>query len=137
MDVTRSEEELAVAIEPRHAGSIRVRKLVENRSSEQIVRRSREDAETERVPADDADTGEVITYDDGSISIPVLEERLVVEKRLVVKERVVVRKHTVTEEYVIEADLRNERIEVDADHQVAERVHADDDPSSSAINSSE
>ena len=45
-----------------------------------------------------------------------------VEKRLEVRERIIVRKHTVTEELVAEADLRRERVEVDADPQVRSRV---------------
>jgi sporulation protein YlmC with PRC-barrel domain len=52
---------------------------------------------------------------DGSVSIPLFEERLVVRKELVVRERVVIRKRTVTEEHRIEADLRSERIEVEGD----------------------
>ena len=54
------------------------------------------------------------TLPDGSISIPVFEEQLVVTKRLVVRERVIVRKHTVYEEQVVTADLRRERLEVEA-----------------------
>ena len=50
---------------------------------------------------------------DGSISIPLFEERLVVVKELVVRERVVVRKRTVTEHERIEAELRTERIEIE------------------------
>jgi stress response protein YsnF len=57
----------------------------------------------------------VETLPDGSVSIPVFEEQIVVTKRLVVRERVIVRKHTVYEDHVVTADLRRERLEVVAD----------------------
>jgi stress response protein YsnF len=52
-----------------------------------------EHAEVERqAPADpSADSGEVEVLPDGSLSIPVFEEELVVQKRLVVRERIIVR----------------------------------------------
>jgi uncharacterized protein (TIGR02271 family) len=75
----------------------------------------------ERAPAAEpraGDSGQVEYRADGSVSIPIFEEELVCEKRLVVKERIVVRKETVTEDQVVEADLRRERVEVDADPEV-------------------
>jgi uncharacterized protein (TIGR02271 family) len=83
-----------------------------------------EQAKLERQAARDGDSGEVEVLSDGSISIPVFEEELVIEKRLVVRERVIVRKHTVTEERQVEADLRRERVEVDADPEIADRVQS-------------
>ena len=41
----------------------------------------------------------------------------------------IVRKHTVTEERLVEADLRRERVEVDVDPEVADRVTHEDDGS--------
>lgn len=55
------------------------------------------------------------TLPDGSVSIPVLEEELVVSKRMVVRERIIIRKRTVSEEQPIEAELRRERLEIDSD----------------------
>ncbi len=52
----------------------------------------------------------------------IFEEALVIERRLVVRERVIVRKHTVTEDRLVEADLRRERVEFDADPEVAARA---------------
>ncbi len=68
------------------------------------------------------DDGQVVTYPDGSISIPVFEERLVAVRRSVVVERVIVRKGRVTYAETVEADVRRERVEVDADPSVADRV---------------
>ena len=81
------------------------------------VERGTEHAQTEVLAVDDAeaDSGEVLTLPDGSLSIPVFEEQIVVTKRLVVRERVVIRKHTVYEEHLVEADLKRERLEVEAE----------------------
>ena len=38
------------------------------------------------------------------------------------EELVIVRKHTVTEDRLVEADLRRERVEVEADPEIADRV---------------
>jgi uncharacterized protein (TIGR02271 family) len=69
----------------------------------------------ERAEPNDSDSGEIETLEDGSISIPLFEERLVVKKELFVRERVILRKRTVTEPQRIEAELRKERIEVEGD----------------------
>ncbi|CAA9255007.1 MAG: hypothetical protein AVDCRST_MAG76-2495 [uncultured Acidimicrobiales bacterium] len=123
--VVRSEEELELETHAFEAGRVRARKLVDYRRAEQVVPRDVEHAELERAAAAETDSGLVETLPDGSVSIPVFEEVLVVEKRLVVRERVIIRKHTVTEEHLVEADLRRERIEVEADPQVQDRVHED------------
>jgi hypothetical protein len=48
--------------------------------------------ELEWVPVEGDDSGRVETLPDGSISIPVLEEQVVVSTRTVVRERLVVRR---------------------------------------------
>ena len=113
------EEELSLARAPGEAGRVRARKRVETEKVERIVPRERElfDEVERRAPAD-GDTGEVETLPDGSVSIPILEEELVVTKRTVVRERVIVRKRTVTEEHTVEAAVRRERISIDADEGV-------------------
>jgi uncharacterized protein (TIGR02271 family) len=75
-----------------------------------------------RTPPRPDDSAQVETLPDGSISIPVLEERLVVSKRLVVRERIVIRKRTITEEHRVEAELRKEQVEIDADPAVADVI---------------
>jgi uncharacterized protein (TIGR02271 family) len=120
--VIRSEEELRVGRTPEEIGRVRARKVVEHHPIEQLVDRDVERAEVERRPAESGDSGQVETLDDGSISIPVFEEQLVVEKRMVVRERVVIRKYRETHQERVEADLRRERVEVDADPSVQDRV---------------
>ncbi len=119
-EIILSEERLEVGIETEQVGVARVRKSSHLETVQERVERGVEHADTERVPVDDAaaDSGEVETLPDGSLSIPVFEEEIVVTKRLVVRERVVVRKHTVYEEHVVTADLRRERLEVEAEGDV-------------------
>lgn len=119
-EIVLSEERLDVGTETQQAGVARVRKSSDVETVQDRIERGVEHADTERVAVDDAaaDSGEVETLPDGSLSIPVFEEEIVVTKRLVVRERVVVRKHTVYEEHVVTADLRRERLEVEADGDV-------------------
>lgn len=112
-DMVRHEEELVVAPEWMHAGALQARTEVEQRSVEQVVPCLVEEAEVRRVPVEDGDTGEVFTLPDGSISIPVLEERLVVRKQIVVIERVLLGKRVTTEERLLRAELRSQRIRLD------------------------
>ena len=88
-----------------------------------LVGRGIEQADVDRAAVGEADSGEIETLPDGSVSIPVFEEQLVIERRLVVRERIIVRKTVVTEEVPVTADLRRERVEVDGDAEVAEAVH--------------
>jgi uncharacterized protein (TIGR02271 family) len=115
-EVTVSEERLVVGTEREQIGSARAVKHVDVEQATARVERGTEHAELERAVVDDvaADSGEVETLPDGSLSIPVFEEQLVITKRLVVRERVIIRKHTVYEEQVVTADLRRERLEVEA-----------------------
>lgn len=114
------EERAVPGTETVEAGSVHVRKHVESHPVEYSVPRDVEHVDTsERIAVtDESDSGEVEVLDDGSVSIPVFEEVLVVTKRLVVRERVIVRKHTVVDEYKLQTDLRREHISVDADDSI-------------------
>lgn len=124
--VIRREEELRAGTSVREAGKVGIRKVVASERASTVVEVGTEHAEFERHPVVEADSGEVEVLPDGSISIPVFQEELVIEKRLVVRERVIVRKHTVTEDRLVEAELRRERVEVEADPEVADRVTHED-----------
>jgi uncharacterized protein (TIGR02271 family) len=114
-DIVRHEEELRLGRSVEDLGTVRARKEVATERVEETVPREVEHVDDlERVPAGEGDSGEVETLPDGSISIPVFEEELVVTKRLVVRERVVVRKRTEVEERRVEADLRKERVEIES-----------------------
>ena len=111
--LTRSEEELRFGKEEVDAGAVVARKHTDVERVSEVVPRGVEDAQVERVETRDRDSGEIETQPDGSISIPLFEEQLVITKRLVVRERVIVRKRTVTEQQRIEADLRRERLDIE------------------------
>jgi len=113
--VQLSEEQLRVGTERVETGRVRARKENDVEHVTRAVQRGVEHADVDRAPALEGDSGQVETLPDGSLSIPIFEEQLVVEKRLVVRERIVVRKHTVFEEHVVEADLRRERLEVETE----------------------
>ena len=115
-EVTLHEEQAHTGTEVTEAGRVRVRKHVETYPVTETVPRNVEHADTsERVAATEGDSGEVETLEDGSISIPVFEEVLVVTKKLVVRERVIVRKKTVVDEYVLQTDLQREHVTVEGD----------------------
>ena len=123
--IVRSEEELAIEHHEVEAGRVRVRKTVEEERIEHLVPRETEHADVERLPVAEGDSGEIETLPDGSVSIPVFEEELVIAKRLVVRERILIRKHTVVEQHLIEADLRKERVDLDVDGDVSGGVRID------------
>jgi uncharacterized protein (TIGR02271 family) len=127
-EVTRREEELDVDRTSEEAGAVRVSKHVDTYPVEQVVERHVERAEAPETAAPHGeDSGEIETLEDGSISIPVFEEEIVVTKRLVVRERIIVRKSRVTDEHRIETELRKERVEIDADAGIDDRVTAERD----------
>jgi uncharacterized protein (TIGR02271 family) len=119
VSVTRHEERAEISSELHETGRVRVRKHVESYPVQEVVPRKVEHVDdSERLPAAEEDSGEVETLEDGSVSIPVFEEVLVVTKRLVVRERVIVRKRTVIDEYRLETELRREHVTVDAEGDV-------------------
>ena len=118
-ETVRHEERLVTGTETVETGKVRVRKHVETHPVEYSVPRDVEHVDTsERVTAAEGDSGEVEVLEDGSVSIPIFEEVLVVTKRLVVRERVIVRKHTVVDEHTLQTELRREHVTVDADDSV-------------------
>ena len=122
-ELVLAKEQLRVGTEATEVGAVHARKRIEHAEATQVVPRGTEHADLNREAVLEGDDGEVHVLDDGSVSIPVFEEQLVVTKRLVVRERVVLRKHTVYEDHVVSADLRREHLEVTADDAVKDQVH--------------
>ncbi|HEX8099803.1 MAG TPA: DUF2382 domain-containing protein [Actinomycetota bacterium] len=111
----RHEEELEVGKRPRQDVA-RVRKVIERGPDEKVVPRDIEHADVlEHAAPNPNDSGEIETLPDGSVSIPVFEEELVVSKRMVLRERVIVRKRTVTEQVRVRERLRKERVKIEQD----------------------
>lgn len=114
--VVRQEEEASVGAETRQVGSVRVRKRVEHDEVHDVVPRAVEVFdEVERTGPNEQDSGEVEVLPDGSVSVPILEEELVISKRTVVRERVVIRKRTETREERVQTEVRRERVELETD----------------------
>ena len=115
-EVVRHAEELSLATRPAAIRDVYAAKRVELENVTQDVPREVERASVERLAPAEGDSGEIEVLPDGSVSIPVLEEELVVTKRTVVRERIVIRKEIVTETQRVEAELRREHVDVDSDY---------------------
>jgi uncharacterized protein (TIGR02271 family) len=109
--VQRSEEELRVGTREREAGEVGVRKQVRTEREQVRVPTRHEEVSVERVPVNEDGTGAEIGDDE--VSVPVVEEEVVVEKRPVVKEEIRVRKDVVEDEQVVEEDVRKEEVDVE------------------------
>lgn len=115
------EEHAGVGKRSEDVGYVRVRRRVEREKVQREYPRQLEQLAHERLPVDENDSGQVETLPDGSISIPLFEEELVVTKEKVLRERVVIRKETVTAWQNVEAELRRERIEFETDEEDGDR----------------
>jgi uncharacterized protein (TIGR02271 family) len=111
--VQRSEEELLAGTRERVAGSVKVRKRVRNYRERVEVPTRREEVSVERVPA----SGEASEAQIGAeeVSVPVVEDEVVVQKKPVAKEEIRVRKDVVHERQIVEEDVRREEVEIEDD----------------------
>ena len=115
LSLVRHEEEAAVDKEWVTDGVVTARKNFESRVVDESVPRFIEYAEAERVNATEEDSGKIEMLPDGSVSIPVLEEQIVVTRRTVVRERIIIRKSTQTVEERVTAELRREHVVVESE----------------------
>lgn len=122
VELVRREEQASIEAKLKAAGAVHLRKRVDRFLAQADVARHIEDADVERRPVEAGDSGEVETLPDGSISIPIFEEEIVVTKRMVVRERLIVRKTRTTERVEVPVVLRKERIAIEADEGVKGRV---------------
>ncbi len=111
--VQRSEEELVAGTREREAGSVNVRKRVRNYRKRIEVPTRREEVSVERVPVEGEATQTQIG--DEELSVPVVEEEVVVQKKPVAKEEIRVRKDVVHERQIVEEDVRREEVEIEDD----------------------
>src|SRR3712207_6238591 len=109
--VQRTEEELRTGTREREAGRLNVRKRVRTDREQVRVPTRREEVSVEHVPVNEERTGAEIGEDE--VSVPVVEEEVVVDKRPVIKEEVRVRKDVVEDEEVVEEDVRKEEVDID------------------------
>ncbi len=117
--LVRHDERLEIGRTPRELGAVRARKRVVSDGVDEVVPRSVEHFDdVERTGAREDDSGEIEVLPDGSVSIPILEEELVISKRTVVRERVIVRKRTETTRERVETELRREKLDIDTEGDV-------------------
>jgi uncharacterized protein (TIGR02271 family) len=116
--MTRSEEELHVGTERTEVGRARLRKHIVTDTVERTVPVQLEEVRIEREPitegnVDQALDGPALSEEEHEVTLSA--ETPVVEKRVVPKERVRIDKDTHVEEQTVQADVRKEEIEADAD----------------------
>jgi uncharacterized protein (TIGR02271 family) len=111
--LVRSEERLAVDIETRESGRVKLHKHVDTEPVQQTVHVSHEEYEIERVPisGDDRIKGELA---DREQEVVLHETRAVINKQTVPVERVRLSVKKVEEDKTINDQLRKERIEIDS-----------------------
>jgi uncharacterized protein (TIGR02271 family) len=114
--VVRYEEEASVGKRSETAGDVSVRRFVEQEMVRAEFPRQRDALAQETAPVNENDSGEIEMLPDGSISIPLFEEELVVTKRTVLRERIIIRTESVTDLETVEAELRRERVSFDGDN---------------------
>ncbi len=114
-EIIRHEELVKVDTTWRGIGYLKARKLIDKVKIDEFVDRDVEQLEYESRPPEENDSGKIETLEDGSLSIPVYEEQVVVTKRIVLRERVIIRKQTITERERVKVDLRREHVSVEAD----------------------
>ncbi len=110
--VTLHEERLKIGKRVKARETVRLQRRVDTEHVERELPKRVESVEVERVGPDQNDRGKVRTLPDGSVSVPVFEEELVVTRRIVVRERVILRKKTRTETVRVGADLKRERADI-------------------------
>lgn len=127
IEVIRHEEQLNIGTEAVPAGTVRAHKRWERQVVDATAPRFVQffDGVDHQPPAEH-DSGEIETLPDGSVSIPILEERLVISRETFVRERIILRRRQEDREVTIRARLRHERVEVDADDDA--RVYDDTSP---------
>ncbi|MGI8649325.1 MAG: DUF2382 domain-containing protein [Rubrobacter sp.] len=109
--VSRSEEELQAGTREREAGKMKVRKRVRTERQRIEVPTRHEEVSVERVPVNE-EVSEAEIGDD-EVSVPVVEEEVVVGKRAVKKEEIRLKKDVVEGTEVVEEDVRKEEVDIE------------------------
>ena len=117
VSVVRAEEQLRISTEVQPAGTVRLRKWVETETvNEQVVvHQERVRVEREPVTASNVDsTLELAQIGEAEYEIVLRDEQVVATKVTVPQEVVRLAKELVSETLVVEADLQQEHVDVDA-----------------------
>ena len=117
------DEVLKVGSEWVEGQQLQIRKSIETVPVQEEVTRSVVYVDAEHAPAADEDDGQVHELSDGTLSIPVLEEQIVVTRRTIVRERLLVHRHIQSETVLIEDEVRREQVEIEADDGTPIEIH--------------
>jgi len=113
MRLTRSAEELRIGKRRVQAGEVEIKKRVETEHVRERVTLHGEEVNVERRPVTGtASTGD-IQISAQEVRVPIYQEEAIVEKRPVVKEEVVISKRPSERTETVEADVRQEQIDVE------------------------
>jgi uncharacterized protein (TIGR02271 family) len=112
--MTRSAEELRVGKRQVRAGEVEVKKRVEAEHVREPVKLRFEDVDVQRRPVTESAAHPDVEISADEIRVPIYEEEAVVEKRPVLKEEVIISKRPTEKTETIDADVRKDRIDVDA-----------------------
>jgi len=110
--VVRHEERAEVRKGWRRVGFLRARRRVEVVPVDETFGLDLEQLAHERVEPADNDSGRIEVLPDGSVSIPIYDEVLVVTRRTVLKERVIIRKEIAGRSERVQTELRREHVDV-------------------------
>ena len=119
--MTRSKEELHVGTETREAGRARLRKYITTETVSRTVPVSHEELTVTREPITDANRGAALSGGDlteEEHEVVLTEEHAVAAKETVPVERVQVGKKVVEDTETVEAQVREEHIDLDGDTRV-------------------
>lgn len=108
-------EELVVHKQPETVGMAHVHKGVEQLAQEMTVPVYHEEAEVERIPAEQFDARAQAEGNPNDVIVPVVEERLVVHKESVVTEYIRIRKRLVAAHEQVREQVRREYVTVTQD----------------------
>lgn len=116
--VIRHEEQARVRKGWRGVGRLRAKRSVEVVPVHERFSLDEETLGERRVPLNENDSGRIEVLDDGSVSIPIYAEELVVTRRTVLKERVIIKKELTSRIEQVTAELRQEHVAIDTEGDV-------------------
>jgi uncharacterized protein (TIGR02271 family) len=125
--VPLAEEELTAEKRAVEAGEVRVRKDVKVEQKQVEVPVTKEEVHVERVPASGETLPEGAVFQEGTVSVPVVEEEVEVRKRPVVREEVRVSKTAHQEEERFSAETRKETAAIEEEGQTRKDASLDPD----------
>lgn len=109
---TPGEAEFAAGTSWSQGEDVRLKKWVETSTFRDEVTRQVGSVEAEHAQAEDADDGEIHELSDGTLSIPIFEEQIVLSRRTVVRERILLKRKVVAESVEVNTEVRREEFEL-------------------------